>query len=166
MNKCLLFAVLLLAPAVAPATTLVTQFGGPYDVTSDRLFTGVVTSAADGAGTYTVDFFSPSQVTKAVADVAVTSAAVTVVFKDLSMSWLDGESLNTLVQVPGIDTLSTVFHGAFMAQRLQFEWSDSTAGAGFGFDVTTTPIPLPASVFLLAAALGGLGVVRSRRVAA
>lgn len=168
MNKAMMIAAVLLFPAVASATTIVVEGADPYDVTSDSLFSGVVISFDGGAGAYTVDFASPGPVVGAIADAAVTSAAVNTIFTDLTMSWLDGATLNTLVQAPGIDTLSTVFSGAFLSQRLRFSWSDSVQLAGFGFDVSTTPtpVPLPAGVLLLGAALGGLGLIRGRRVAA
>jgi hypothetical protein len=94
----------------------------------------------------------------------VTDAPVIAIFKDLTMTWLDGASLNTLVQAPGIGTLSTVFQMPYLSQRLQFSWSDSVKGAGFSYDVATSPapIPLPASIFLLGAALGGSGWIKSR----
>lgn len=172
MNKALLFATLFLAPAIAPAATIVVEGGGPYDVTSDTLFSGIAISFTGGAGSYTIDFFTPGAVAGAVADAAVTSAAISTLFTDLTMSWIDGETLNTLVQAPGIDTISTIFSGAFPTQQLVFSWSDSVQLAGFGFDVSTEtasmpqPIPLPASVLLLGAALGGLGVLGRRRTEA
>lgn len=168
MKKALLFAAIMLAPAMASATTIVVEGGGPYDVTSDTLFTGIVISFAGGPGTYTVDFVSPGAAIAAIADAAVTTADIDTIFTDLTMSWLDGASLNTLVLSPGIDTLSTVFSGAFLSQRLQFSWTDSVQLAGFGYDVSTAPapVPLPASVLLLGAALAGLGLLRRRRNAA
>lgn len=165
MKKAALFAAMLLAPAIAPATTIIVEGGGPYDVTSDDLFSGVALSFSGGPGAYTVEFFTPGALVGAVADVAVTDAAINTLFTDLTISWLDGATLNTLVQAPGIETLSTVFSGAFPTQSLVFSWSDSVQFAGFGYDVTTSvaPIPLPASFLLLGAALGGLGLLARRR---
>lgn len=152
-----------LLPVAANASTVVVQGGGPYDVQSDNLFFGVVSTNAGGAGSFTVDFFNSSGSVIAIADAAVTSAAVDTLFTDLTISWLDGLTLNTLVQSAGIDTLTTEFSGLFQAQRLAFTWSDSTAGAGFGFDVETSEIPIPAALPLFLSALFGLSFASGRR---
>lgn len=155
-----------LLPMAASASTVVIQGGGPYDVQSDNLFFGMVSSGAGGAGSFTVDFFNPSGSVTAIADAAVTSAAVNTLFTDLNISWLDGVTLNTIVQVAGVDTLSTLFTDMFQSQRLVFDWSDSIAGTGFGFDVETeiSEVPIPAALPLFFSALFGLGFAsRSRR---
>jgi hypothetical protein len=158
-----------LLPMTANASTIVIQGGGPYDVQSDNLFFGAVSSSAGGAGSFTIDFFNPSGSVLAIADAAVTSAAVNTLFTDLTISWLDGVTLNTLVQAAGIDTLSTVFSDMFQDQQLVFSWSDSVAGAGFGFDVETqvSDVPIPAALPLFLSAILGLGFAsRSRRKSA
>lgn len=149
-------------PMAANASTIVIQGGGPYNVQSDNLFFGVASSAAGGAGSYTIDFTNPSGSVLAVADAAVTSAAVDTLFTGLTISWLDGATLNTLVQAAGIDTLSTVFSDMFQSQRLVFDWSDSVVGAGFGFDVETSEVPIPAALPLFFSALFGLGFASRR----
>lgn len=162
-------AVAALLPMSASAATFVIQGGGPYDVQSDNLFFGMVTSSAGGAGSFTVDFVNPSGSVFAVADAAVTSAAVETLFTDLTISWLDGATLNTLVQVAGVDTLSTLFSDMFQSQSLVFDWSDSVAGTGFGFDVETqvAEIPIPAALPLFLSAIMGLGFAsRGRRKSA
>lgn len=159
---------LALAPFAASAVTLVEEGAGPFDITSDTLFTGVVTSLAEGPGEFTIDFFAPGGSTEATADVAVTFESVMTIFTDLTMSWIDGLTSNTIVQSPGIDTLTTVFAAPNLVQQLQFSWSGSTLGAGFGFDVVTgvSQVPLPAPLLLLLSAIVGLGFVsRGRRSA-
>ncbi|PQA87147.1 hypothetical protein [Hyphococcus luteus] len=166
MRKFLIVAVCAASlPMAANASTIVAQGGGPYNVQSDDLFFGVVSSTAGGAGSYTIDFTNPSGSVLAVADAAVTSAAVDTLFTDLTISWLDGVTLNTLVQAAGIDTLSTVFSDMFQSQRLVFDWSDSVAGAGFGVDVETkiSEVPIPAALPLFFSALFGLGFASRRR---
>lgn len=164
MRKILIIAACAaLLPMTANAATVVVQGGGPYDVQSDNLFFGVVSSGAGGAGTFTIDFFNPSGTVIAIADAAVTSAAVSTLFTDLTISWLDGLTLNTLVQAAGVDTLSTEFSGAFQSQRLVFSWSGSVADAGFGFDVETSQVPIPAALPLFLSALFGLGFATRRR---
>jgi len=152
-----------LLPMAANAATVVVQGGGPYDVQSDNLFFGVVSSGGGGAGSFTIDFFNPSGTIIAIADAAVTSAAVSTLFTDLTISWLDGLTLNTLVQAAGVDTLTTEFSGPFQSQRLVFEWSDSIADTGFGFDVETSQVPIPAALPLFLSALFGLGFATRRR---
>lgn len=164
MKKILIIAACAaLLPIAANASTVVVQAGGPYDVQSDNLFFGVVSSGAGGAGSFTIDFFNPSGVVTAIADAAVTSAAVDTLFTDLTISWLDGLTLNTLVQAAGVDTLTTEFSGQFQSQRLVFDWSNSIADAGFGFDVETSEIPIPAALPLFFSALFGLGFAARRR---
>lgn len=154
-----------LLPLAANASTIVIQGGGPYNVQSDNLFYGAVSSNAGGAGSFTIDFFNPSGTVLAVADAAVTSAAVNTLFTDLTISWLDGLTLNTLVQAAGIDTLSTEFSDMFQSQRLVFSWSNSVAGAGFGFDVQTelSEVPIPAALPLFFSGLFGFAFASRRR---
>jgi len=161
----ILAAFLAYLPVAGFASTLVNETGGPFDVQTDSLFFGVALSGAGGPGTFTIDFINPSGSVTAIADAAVTTQAVTNIFVGLTMSWLDGVSLNTLVQAAGIDTLTTVFSTGFQSQRLQFEWADSPAGTGFGFDVRTTAsaVPVPAALPLFAASLVGLGLMSRRR---
>lgn len=165
MRKILIIAACAaLLPVAANASTVVVQGGGPYDVQSDDLFFGIASSGEDGgAGSFTIDFFNPSGSVTAIADVAVTSAAVLTLFTDLTISWVDGVTLNTLAQTAGIDTLTTVFFGDFQFQQLVFTWSDSVANAGFGFDVETSEIPIPAALPLFISALFGLGFATRRR---
>lgn len=171
MNR---LTVLALAAAIAPvsvsAATIAAEGGGPYDVTSDTLFTGIVTSAADGPGSYVLDFFTPGETIIANADAAVTPATVNISFSNLTMSWVDGLNLNTLVASSGVDELSTTFDTDFPVQQLVFDWTDSDAGSGFRFDVETefaaiAPIPVPASVLLLGSALAGAGIFGRKRKA-
>ena len=164
MRKILIIAACAaLLPMAANASTVVVQGGGPYDVQSDTLFFGIVSSDEGGAGSFTIDFFNPSGSVIAIADAAVTSAAVSTLFTDLTISWLDGITLNTLVQAAGVDTLTTEFSELFQSQRLVFSWSDSVADAGFGFDVETSQIPIPAALPLFISALFGLGFATRRR---
>ncbi|MBL3571939.1 hypothetical protein BV509_11265 [Rhodovulum sulfidophilum] len=157
--------VLAMASAAASAAIVVVDGGGPYDITSDTLFTGIVQSSADGAGSYSIDFFTPGDPTNAVADAAVTAATVNSSFTNLTMSWIDGLNLNTLVSAEGIDTLSTLFNGAFPAQSLLFEWTDSDALAGFRFDVeaSVAAVPIPAGLLLLGSGGAALGLLGWRR---
>lgn len=166
MRKFLIIAVCAtLLPMAANAATVVIQGGGPYNVQSDSLFFGAVSTNAGGAGSFTIDFFNTSGAVLAIADVAVTSAAVNTLFTGLTISWLDGFTLNTITQAPGIDTLSTVFSGMFQSQSLVFDWSNSVAGAGFGFDVETqlSEVPVPAALPLFFSALFGLAFASRRR---
>lgn len=166
MNRLALFAVVALAaPFGVSAATVTQQGGGPYDITSDTFFTGIAQSVAGGAGSYIVDFFTPGGMRIAKADAAVTAGTVGISFTGLTMSWIDGVSLNTLFAVEGIDTLTTVFDASFPVQQLRFDWTDSDAGQGFRYDVATT-IPLPASILLMGSALAGLGMFRRRQRAA
>lgn len=153
------------APLGASAATIAVEGGGPYDVTSDTLFTGIVTSSADGAGSYILEFFTSGPTVFAVADAAVTQATVSSSFTDLEMSWIDGLNLNTLNSAAGVDTLTTEFNEDFPVQQLRFDWSNSVAEAGFRFDIETdvTPVPLPASILLIGTALAGLGLFGRRR---
>ncbi len=166
MYKVALFALAtMFVPLGVSASTVTVQGGGPYDVTSDTFFTGIVQSTADGAGSYVLDFFTPGDTVNAIADAAVTAGTVNQSFTGLTMSWIDGLNLNTLVSATGVDSLSTVFDLNFPVQQLVFNWTDSTALAGFRFDVETSvaAVPLPASLILFGSALAGLGVFGRRR---
>lgn len=166
MKKLVLFAVVAVVVPLGVSASVVTESGGPYDVTSDVLFTGIATSDAGGAGSYVVSFFTPGASVTAVADAAVTQATVDASFTDLTMSWIDGLALNAIVSASGVDTLSTVFDMTFPVQQLRFDWTNSVAGQGFRFDVTTeamvSTIPVPASILLLLSGLGGLGLLGAR----
>lgn len=165
MNRlALLTAMALAAPFAVSAATVTQQGGGPYDITSDTFFTGVVNSGGGGPGSYTVDFFTPGDTRIAEADAAVTAGTVNISFTGLMMSWVDGLNMNTLVSSTGVDSLTTTFDSTFSVQQLRFDWTNSDADQGFRYDVTTTTvIPLPASVLLLGTALAGFGVFRRRQ---
>lgn len=156
---------LTVAPLSASAVTTAVQGGGPYDVASDTLFTGVVESTADGPGSFILDFFTSGNRVVAIADAAVTDATVDTSFGNLSMSWIDGLELNTLVSATGVDTLTTVFDETFPVQQLRFDWTDSISEAGFRFDVETSisEVPIPASILFLGSALAGFGYLGRRR---
>ncbi|MEI4234761.1 VPLPA-CTERM sorting domain-containing protein [Roseovarius sp. D22-M7] len=153
------------APLGASAATVTVDDGTLYDLTCDTLFTGIVTSSADDAGSYTVRFFTPGATVNAVADAAATAATISSSFTNLTTSWIDGLKLNTLVSATGVDTLSTTFNTDFPRQRLFFAWTDSVKEAEFRFDVETTvaAVPLPASILLFGNALAGLGIFGRRR---
>ncbi|MFW2545250.1 VPLPA-CTERM sorting domain-containing protein [Primorskyibacter sp. 2E107] len=166
MHKIALFTLAaIIAPLGVSAATIAAEGGGPYDVTSDTLFTGIVTSSGDGAGSYILDFFTSGATQEAVANAAVTEATINSSFTDLSMSWIDGLALNTIVSAAGVDQLTTVFNGMYPVQQLRFDWTDSVNGAGFRFDVTTTiaAVPLPASALLLLTAFAGAGFAGRKR---
>lgn len=165
----LLFATaLLVVPAVASAATIVTEGGGPYDVTSDTQFTGIAISEDGGAGTYTVDFFSPSAPRTARAESAVTIFDVGTIFSGLLMTWLGPQTPTVVMVAPGLNDLATLFDDGVLSQGLQFAWTASVDGAGFGFDVATSvpAVPLPATGLLLLGTLGGMAAFRRRRRAA
>lgn len=111
-----------------------------------------------------LDFFTSGPEVEAIADSAAT---VGTSFIDLTMSWIDGQSLNSLVSAAGVDTLTTIFDMTYPIQQLRFDWTDSAAGQDFRFDVeaAVTAVPVPAPIFLIGAALAGLGLVgrRNRR---
>ena len=165
MKNVLLAAALLAIPFGASAATIVFEGDGPYDVTADTLFSGIVISSAGGAGTYTTDYFSPGSTVGANAEAAVTTADIGTVFTDLTMAWTGAGAANSIVLAPGLDDLSTVFQSGSLEQSLTFSWTDSVQSAGFGYDVTTaiSPVPIPASALLLFGAVGGLGLLRRRR---
>lgn len=172
MNKLAVFAVAAaMAPMGASAATVVVDGAAPYDVLSDTLFTGIVTSGpVGGAGRYVVDFFASQTTVIAVAEAAVTAATVSASFTGLIMSWDNGIFRDDILSARGVDTLTTVFDRVGELHTLSFDWTDSTAGQGFRFDVTARfepdapgVIPLPASVLMLLSALGGLGALGIRQ---
>lgn len=131
--------------------------------TTETLFTGIVVSSADGAGSYVLEFFTPGGTVVVVADTAVTDATVNSSFTNLSMSWIDGVSLNTIVAVTGVDMLTSTFDATYPIQQLVFNWTGSVNGAGFRFDVETSPVPVPASVLLMGTAFAGFGFAAHKR---
>ena len=169
MNRLAVCAVVaLFVPMAAVASTDVDNSNGPFDVTSDTLFTGAVDSGAGGAGSYIVEFTWPGGPSVlGIADAAVTNATVQDSFTGLMMSWIDGASLNSITSTTGVDSLSTLFSEANPIQQLRFDWTDSVSNQSFRFDVTTSVetgvIPLPASFLLLGTALAGFGVLRRRK---
>lgn len=174
MNRFALVAVMALAAPLAPlavsASTLIEEGGGPYDINSDTVFIGIVNSGTGGAGDYVIEFFSTGGITNALADASITIIGVGNSFTGLTMSWIDGLALNTIVSTSGTYQLNTQFNPDFPVQQLRFDWTNSEPDAGFGFDVTTSMdtgvIPLPASVLLLGSALAGFGVLRRRKQSA
>ena len=63
-----------------------------------------------------------------------------------------------------------VLHGGFLAEGQGFGPGEADGTAGYktvlpvaAGVITAAPVPLPASVWLIAAALGGLGALRARR---
>jgi len=153
------------ASAVTVATT-----GNTYDITSDNLFVGAVGSNG-GAGTYTVNFTSPTDPLRGKSNASLTQAILGT-FQGLTISWYDAATnsvLNTASVVAGITSLSTTFAGANLSQNLVFNWTDSTLtknGLPIKFDFDVSAVPLPAGGLLLLTALGGLGLIRRRKTGA
>jgi hypothetical protein len=74
-----------------------------------------------------------------------------------------------------LDLREIVLHGGFLAEGQGFGPGEADGTAGYKtvlpvaagvINATTAPVPLPASVWLIAAGLGGLGALRARRKAA
>lgn len=156
-------AAFVLAPVSANAALLVVQGGGPYDVTQNSSqFFGEVT-AAGGAGSYTIDFFSSQDPIPATASATV-GVIVSGTFSGLTLSWVDSNTNAVLAStpiVPILTSLDTLFTGAFLAQKLVISWTGSQAGAGFDFEVQS--IPVPGALLLFGTALAGLGFGGMRR---
>ena len=168
MNRIAVFAVAaMIAPFGASAATVVTDTGGPYDITSDDLFTAIV-STDGGPGSYVIEFFTPGPTVMAAAEMAVTDASLLDSFTELKLSWFNAGEISTIVSTTGVTRLETTFSMAGQSeQQLRFDWTDSEPGSGFTADVrvtdATSVIPLPASVLLLGSALAGLGMFRRRQ---
>lgn len=166
MLKSIVCAVLLaLAPLSAAATTVTP--GGSYDINSDSLFSGSVVPAANGAGSYSVTFFSLVDPTPASANVLI-FVPVLKSFTGLTMSWWDSATnavLSTTAVTP-VTALSTVFTSPNLSQNLVFSWSSGPKNVGFNFNVAVAPVPVPAAGLLLLTAFAGLGAMRMRRKAA
>ncbi|WP_320178722.1 VPLPA-CTERM sorting domain-containing protein [Roseovarius pacificus] len=147
----------------ASALTVVST-GNSYDITSDNLFLGAATSNG-GAGSYSVNFFSPIDPVLGKANASVT-LNVLGTFSGLTMNWVDAAT-NTVLQstavLTGVTTLNTMFTAPNLNQNLVFNWTGSAQGVTFDFDVAA--VPLPAGGLLLLTALGGLGLARRRKAA-
>lgn len=155
------------AATSASAITVVSN-GGSYvtGIGEETVFVGDVKDRSGGAGTYQVTFNSTSA-GSAEARVSIL-AGVASTFSDLTMSWIgaDDAVIDSKAITPVVTTLSTQFLDPdALSQSLVFSWSDSLIGAGFDFEVEVSPIPLPAAGLMLLTAIGGLGVMRSRRKA-
>ncbi|MBU3261826.1 VPLPA-CTERM sorting domain-containing protein [Roseovarius sp. PS-C2] len=167
MFKTLKLMVAALATAVlmtgAASALTVVSAGNSYDITSDNLFLGAATSNG-GAGSYSVNFFSPIDPVLGKANASVT-LKVLGTFSGLTMSWVDAAT-NTVLQSTAVladvtTNLNTMFTAPNLNQNLVFNWTDSAQGVTFDFDVAA--VPLPAGGVLLLTALGGLGLARRRR---
>jgi hypothetical protein len=157
-------AICALAAQKAEAVTIVDEGDGPYDITTDTLFTGEVDNPTGGAGSYIVDFTSSQDPLPATAAASVTEGVLGT-FTDLTMEWQDasGTALATTPVFDPVTRLETTFASPNLAQSLAFSWTGSTAEQGFDFEVS--PVPLPAGVWLMLGALGGLAGLRHRRKA-
>ncbi|MEI4233962.1 VPLPA-CTERM sorting domain-containing protein [Roseovarius sp. D22-M7] len=158
-------AILALGAQKAGAATVVNEGGGPYDITTDTLFTGLVEDPDGGAGSYIVDFTSSRDPLPATAAASLTEGVLDT-FDDLTMEWQDGSG-TALASTPVFDPvtrLETTFASPNLAQSLAFTWTGSATDQGFDFEVS--PVPLPAGIWLMLGALGGLLGLRHRRRAA
>jgi hypothetical protein len=173
--KTLIGAAAIAALPIAAGAVTVTEginFGGTYDVPGNYAST-VAFSNGDAGGSLTWTFQNTSDTAQ-----AVTLASATIQ-QFLNFAYFTGgttTSLNGSSQATGqgaVDAfnLETVI-GAGASADLVFTFGDVFETPGndvvFDFNVASeaTVIPLPASVFMLLAALGGLGVLGRRRDAA
>lgn len=174
MFKTIRMTIAALAAAVlmtgsASALTSVTQ-GGSYDINSDNLFYGAAASNG-GAGSYSVNFFSLVDPTRAQSNASVT-LNILGTFSGLTMSWVQAGTntvLNSTAILAGVTTLNTLFTAPNLSQSLVFTWTDSQlskSGRPVTFDFDVSSVPLPAGGILLLTALGGLGIARRRFKAA
>ena len=160
-------AILTLGAGKADAITAVNAGGGPYDITADTLFQGVVNSPSDGAGSYIVNFTSPIDPLEASAAASLTED-VFETFTGLTMEWQNtstGTPLASTTVGSGITSVETTFDASNPDQSLVFDWTDSAEGAGFDFDVSPAAVPLPAGGWLLLTAFGGMAALRRCRKA-
>lgn len=68
MNRMAVFGLAtVIASFGVSAATIAVEGGGPYGVSIETLFTGIVTSTADWAGSYVLDFFTSGPSLTAVA---------------------------------------------------------------------------------------------------
>lgn len=171
----------LLAATSASAVTMVEPGGGPYDITSDTLFTFSPDSVDATSGvSYTLDFFSSVDPQPALA--VSFGGTVEGLIEDVSLVWtnaaddiLRSASLADFTIIDVIDgvqafsgSLSTLFTAPDLAQSLTISITTSAFNGGDGladFNVNVQPVPLPAPFLMLLAAAGGLVLVARRRAA-
>ena len=167
----------------ANALTSVSAGGGPlpgggYDITSDTLFSGTV-STMGGPGVYMINFQSPIDPLFGVANASITINLLST-FTGLTVSWVDAlNPANVLASTSvlgGVQTtLSTLFSSVSpntLSQNLVFSWANSQGATDANgnpvpvtFDFDVAPVPLPAGGLLLLTALGGLALTRRRKAA-